>query len=188
MNFIKAFIMKRRSERSLRQLKALYATFAVLEKAEKGNLLWFDKKNRRLFIEEPFALVMMTKAKMWQNFLQNCFTWLYWRQCTEAWDSFILKEEMKAVRRMRKKETILNKRDVERIRYARRQEINMSDMEPPQVEPFEFFIIKSNSQAHPNAEDRTAVPGGEVLSVGSYNPQTGSVEMALWEDVQKFLK
>ena len=98
-NPIKRFLTWRRTKKNVKQLKVINDTFGALEKAERGGLIWFDQKNRRLFIEEPLAMLMMTSARMWQNFLQNCFTWLYWRQCSEAWDNFILKEEMKAVRR-----------------------------------------------------------------------------------------
>ena len=188
-NPIKRFLTWRRTRKNVKQLEVIKDTFGALEKAERGGLIWFDQKNRRLFIEEPLAMMMMTSARMWQNFLQNCFTWLYWRQCSEAWDNFILKEEMKAVRRTKKKTPVLTKRDVERIRYARRQEIAQGDMEPPRVEPFEFFVVRAaiTSQQTGQNDKAAQVPGGEIMAVGNYNPETEQVEMASWEDVKGFV-
>lgn len=188
-NPIKRFLSWRRTRKNVKQLEVIKDTFGALEKAERGGLIWFDQKNRRLFIEEPLAMLMMTSARMWQNFLQNCFTWLYWRQCSEAWDNFILKEEMKAVRRTKKKTPVLTKRDVERIRYARRQEITQGDMEPPRVEPFEFFVVRAaiTSQHTGQGDKAVQVPGGEIMAVGNYNPETEQVEMASWEDVKGFV-
>lgn len=188
-NPIKRFLTWCRTRKNVKQLEVIKDTFGALEKAERGGLIWFDQKNRRLFIEEPLAMLMMTSARMWQNFLQNCFTWLYWRQCSEAWDNFILKEEMKAVRRTKKKTPVLTKRDVERIRYARRQEIAQGDMEPPRVEPFEFFVVRAaiTSQQTGQNDKAAQVPGGEIMAVGNYNPETEQVEMASWEDVKGFV-
>ena len=126
---------------------------------------------------------------MWQNFLQNIFTWLYWRQSQEAWDAFILKEELSAVRRAKRRTPLLTKQDVERIRYARRQEIGMSDIEAPKVEPFEFFVIRTQlNDGFKTSKDASTIPGGEVLAVGNYEPQSGMVEMATWEEVRQFIQ
>ena len=185
MNVFKRIQQWRRSQKNVKQLSTLRETFNVLEKAEESGLIWYDQKNRRLFIEEPLATVLMASARMWKNFLQNSFTWLYWRQCSEAWESYIMKEELKAVRQVRKKTAVLTREDVERIRYARRQEIGIGDMEPPKVDAFEFFVVRASLKAEPAEK---SVPGGEVLGVGSYNPETERVEMASWEEVKAFLE
>lgn len=189
MNLMKKLMTWRRNKKDTKQLETLVTTFKAIGKAEGSGLIWFDQKNRRLFIEEPLAVLMMTNARMWKNFLQNCFTWLYWRQCSEAWDHFILKEEMKAVRRTRAKTPLLTKRDVERIRYARRQEITQGDMEPPRVEPFEFFVIRATVTQQQTEQKKATeqVPGGEIMAVGNYNPETEQVEMATWEEVKGFV-
>ena len=183
---IRKILMWYRTRKNMRLLSAVRSTFVVLQKVEESGLIWFNKKNRRLFIEEPMALMMMANANAWKNFMQNCFTWLYWRQCTEAWNKFILKEELNSVRRFRKKTAVLTKQDIERIRYARRQEIGQADMQPPKVEPFEFFIVNA-SLAEPDGA-KNAMAGGEILCVGSYNPETESLEMAAWEDVAAKMK
>lgn len=63
-------------------------------------------------------------------------------------------------------------------------------MEPPRVEPFEFFVVRAAVvQQQTGQNDKTAqVPGGEIMAVGNYNPETEKVEMASWEDVKGFVK
>lgn len=187
MNFFKAYFIRRRSKKSVQQLESLRRTFDILAKSENTGLVTFDAKHRYLYIEDSLAILMMRTPETWQNFMQNCFTWLYWRQCNEAWSQYIKDEELKAVRRVRRKTVTLSKKDVERIREARRKEIGMSDIEPPKVEPFEFFVVKTNARID-TKEKGKAVPGGEILSVGNYNPTTNRMEIALWEDVRKFYK
>ena len=85
----------------------------------------------------------------------------------------------------------MTRADIERVRRARRTEIGESDMEPPRVDPFEFFGVREkseNSEYSENSDSRKAVPGGEILAVGSYEPETERLEMAAWEDVSVFLR
>lgn len=189
-----------RSRKQLKQLHDIGSVFHTLNQLEKGGMLSFDNKNRRLFIEEPLALVMMAGGtEKWTNFIQNCFTWLYHRQCAEAWSKYILKEELDAVRVAGKQYTAMTRADVERVRRARRDEIAQGDMEPPKVEPFEFFVVRAVSNdaaAKPQptengesggADKRKAVPAGEILAVGHYEPETEQLELGAWEDVSLYL-
>ena len=50
-------------------------------------------------------------------------------------------------------------------------------MEPPKVEPFEFFIIPLSTE--------TKV---EPLAVGYYDPNTSQMDVAAWSDVAQLLK
>ena len=70
----------------------------------------------------------------------------------------------------------LSRADIERIRRARRAEIAQTDMEPPVIKEFDFFIIPETAEAHP-----------EPIAVGHYNPQTGEMEMETWERVRSLL-
>lgn len=190
----------RKSRKQLKQLNDIGSVFHALDQLEKGGMLSFDTKNRRLFIEEPLALVMMAGGtEKWTNFIQNCFTWLYHRQCAEAWSKYILKEELDAVRVASKQYTAMTRADVERVRRARRDEIAQGDMEPPKVEAFEFFVVRAVSNdavAKPQptengesggANKRKAVPAGEILAVGHYEPETEQLELGAWEDVSLYL-
>lgn len=87
------------------------------------------------------------------------------------------KEELSAVREALSKNPKPQRSDIDRIRWSRRQEIALSDMEPPKVEPFEFFIIPDSTEA--------AV---EPIAVGSYDPNTGQMEVAMWNEVKNLLE
>ena len=70
----------------------------------------------------------------------------------------------------------LTREDIERIRRARRAEISQTDMEPPVIKEFDFFIIPESTEAHP-----------EPIAVGHYDAQTGEMEMETWERVRSLL-
>lgn len=178
------FSKKKREEKTrLKELGGLVQNFASLEKLEKGGLLAFDVKSRRLFIEQPLAIIMLKNAESWQNFMRNVFHWLYYKQCQESWDRFFQTEELKAVREATKKYAMMTRADIERVKRTRREEIAVSDVKTPKVEPFEFFVIR---ETNATAESQPTVPGGEILAVGNFNPETESLEMATWEEVSKF--
>lgn len=97
------------------------------------------------------------------------------------------KEELAAVRKSlspgpspvregSKKRAGLTRDDIERIKQSRRAEIVASDMEPPKVQPFEFFIIPNSTEAKV-----------EPIAIGYYDPSTGEMEVATWEDVKAYL-
>ena len=201
MGIFKRLNQWRKSRKQLKQLHDIGSVFHALDAMEKGGMLSFDTRNRRLFIEEPLALIMMAGgAEKWTNFIQNCFTWLYHRQCTEAWKAYILKEELDAVRVATNKYTAMTRADIERVRRARRDEIAQGDIQPPKVEPFEFFVVRAVSLAKASASTepkptennendgkRQAVPAGEILAVGHYDPDTEQLEIGAWEDVSLYL-
>jgi hypothetical protein len=124
-----------------------------------------------MFIEQPLALLMMRKAERWQNFVQNLYLYTYYQQCQRAWQDYMIREELAAVRKAAKGGE-LSRYDVERIRRARREEIVQSDMEAPKVEGFEFFII---------------TPPTTLIAVGYYDPEKNAMEMAPWEEVAPYL-
>lgn len=179
------FSKKRREEKTrLKELGEFTRNFTSLEKLEKSGMLAFDVKSRRLFIEQPLVIIMMKDAESWQNFIMNVFHWLYYRQCQEAWDRFFQTEELKAVREATKKYAMMTRADIERVKRSRREEIAVSDVNAPKVLPFEFFVIKEVQAGAQHTGE--SVPGGKIIAVGSFNPETGVLEMATWEEVSKF--
>ena len=150
-----------------------------MERLQTSGLLSWDAKNRRLLIAEPLALIFMQTAEKWQAFLQNVYLYTYHRQCAEAWEQYMQKEELAAVRNVLNGKTTkqpnsqLSREDIDRIRRARRAEIVQSDMKPPKVEGFEFFIVQDSKDAEP-----------QVTVVGHFDPDTEQIDMALWEDVK----
>lgn len=141
-------------------------------------MLSFDHKAHRLFIAQPFAsLLMANGADGWINSIHAIYQYTYLRLSQQAWDEYMQKEELAAVREALSKNPKLQRNDIDRIRIARRQQIAISDMEPPKVEPFEFFIIPLST------EDKV-----EPLAVGYYDPNTAQMDVATWDDVAQLLK
>ena len=190
---------QRRKLREWRNLAQVYGTLELF--ADKGLLEW-NQKLRQLYIDSNLALLMMRDVDSWQHFIGGVYTWLYGRECNRAWDEFMDKEGLKAVReymaRLPKGKT-LSRQDIDRIREARRMEIAQSDMEAPKIEGFEFFIIAPPDLQH--SGDGSAVnaglsqtepspnqPVGKLISVGHYDPATDRMEMALWSDVAPLVK
>ena len=176
---------QRRKLREWRNLAQVYGTLELF--ADKGLLEW-NAKLRQLYIDSNLALLMMRDVDSWQHFIGGVYTWLYGRECNRAWDEFMDKEGLKAVReymaRMPKEKT-LSRQDIDRIREARRMEIAQSDMEPPKIEGFEFFIIAPPDLQADVPNDSVV---GKLISVGHYDPATDHMEMALWSDVAPLVK
>ena len=150
-------------------------------------------KNRRLLITEPLALIFMQTAEKWQAFIQNVYLYTYHQQCAEAWEQYMQKEELAAVREaMADRERVelsadgktqkqhspnMSREDIDRIRRARRAEIAQSDMPAPKIQPFEFFCVR-------DTKDKEA----QVVFVGHFDPDTDQIDMATWEDVQRLMQ
>lgn len=183
-NPFKAWQQKRQQKRAqrqqLQQLSELSTIFKTYDKMERGHLLHFDIKARRLFIEQPLAVVMMKDADTWTNFLKGVHLWQYDRECRHAWDLLMKREEMSAVRAAAKENASITRADIERIKRHRRNEVAMTEKEPPAVKPYEYFIIREDATTDKEAAG--------ILAVGHYSPETDYVEIATWDDVARFLK
>ena len=190
-NLIKRWHTRRQQRSKLRELSQFASVFMDLTRLQESGILAWDAHSRRLFIDSSLALVMMAKgADSWTCFLQNVYLWLYSRLCDQAWADFLQSEELKAVREYTSQLSTLNSQlkrsDIDRIREARRSEILLSDMEPPHVEPFEFFIVApptKDGSVPPMPTD----PVGHLIAVGHYDPETDHIEMASWDDVRPLL-
>lgn len=182
MSIFTYFSKKRREQRKkLKELKAFSSTFSTLDRLEQSGLLVWDQKQRRLFIAQSLAILMMKDAESWVNFVTNVFQWLYYQQAQEAWNAHFLKEELAAVRQASvgdNHETVqLCRPDIERIRLAARQQVAESDIEPPKVEPFEFFIVQDTTDA-----------AAKLIAVGYFDPETNATELAPWSEVEPLIK
>ena len=166
---------KREQRRKLKELRAFSSTFSTLDRLEQSGLLTFDAKSRRLFIAQSLALLMMRDAESWIALVQNVYLWLYYQQSQQAWNDHMLKEELAAVRRA--SGNPLSRADVERIRLAARQQVAESDIEPPKVEPFEFFIVQDTTDA-----------AARLIAVGYFDPETSDMELAPWSEVEPLIK
>lgn len=160
--------------------------FATLVQLEQSRLLLYDRKVRRLYIEHPLAAMMAKNETSWLHFMQNCWLWVSYREASEAWQRYILNEETKAVHRARKRFPKMTASDIDRVKRARRKEIGFSEVDPPKVDGFEFFIIRETTE--PKEDGGMAVPGGEVYAVGTYNADDDNWQSAPWEDVKRLLE
>jgi hypothetical protein len=184
--------LKRKSKENLRTLSQLAQQHRTIVTLQKAGLLAWNQRDRQLLISAPLAVLFMNSAERWTGFIQTLTLYEQYRLQSAAWAEYIQKEELKAVRRAMedgrskmedgKTPTIshqpsaLSREDVERIRRARRAEISQTDMEPPVIKEFDFFIIPETTEAHP-----------EPIAVGHYNAQTGEMEMETWERVRSLL-
>lgn len=182
MNPFTYFSKKRREQRcKLRELKAFASRFSTLDRLEQSGQITFDVKSRRLFITQSLALLMMKDAESWVSFVQNVYQWLYWQQAQDAWNAHFLKEELAAVRAAGadrgRQGAQLSRADVERIRLAARQQVAEGDIEPPKVEPFEFFIVQETTDA-----------AAKLIAVGYFDPETNDMELAPWSEISALVR
>lgn len=185
MKIFEKFRQRREEKRRIKELTTMASAFRTLDKIEASSLVFWDAKQRRLFIEQTLAAVMIRSAESWRAFINNCYLWLYYREAQQAWDDFILREELDAVRQAKKaaKGKVLSRQDIARIRLARRQEIAQSDMAAPKVKGFEFFVIRAASKI---VNGQSSIVN-DIVAVGHYDPETEQMELALWEEVRQFI-
>lgn len=183
MNILKQWRERRQQKRKQRETQQTLQMWALLEKLFDAGQISFDRKAHRLFITQPVASLLMSKgADAWVQSVHNIYNYVHFLQTQQAWDEYMQKEEMKAVRDAMQtanehQPSSISRSDIDRIRLARRQQIAFSDMEPPKVEPFEFFIIPLSTEAKV-----------EPLAVGYYDPNTGEMDVATWDEVAQLLK
>jgi hypothetical protein len=170
---------KRQQRRKLKELSNLSSVFSTISKLETTGLLIWSQKDRRLFIAQSLASLMLAKgAEAWTSFVQNIYLYHYFNQCSDAWQQYIQKEELAAVRKASEgSNPPLTRTDADRIRLAARQRIMLGDVEPPQVQLFEFFIIRETEQAKP-----------DLIAVGYFDPATSAQEIAPWSEVAPLLQ
>ena len=177
-NLLSKWKEHRKQKKAQKQQRSLLQTWQWLEKLFQSGMMSFDDKAHRLFITQPLAVVLMANgADGWVNSIHAIYQYTYWRTSQQAWDDYMQKEEVAAVRNALAQDAKLQRMDIDRIKWSRRQEIALSDMQPPKMEPFEFFII-------PNSTEGKVEP----LAVGYYDPNTEKMEVATWDEVKSLLK
>ena len=190
MNILKKWRERRQQKRKQRETQQTLQMWALLEKLFDAGQISFDRKAHRLFITQPVASLLMSRgADAWVQSVHNIYNYVHFLQTQQAWDEYMQKEELAAVRDAMQaakehqpsatshQPSSISRSDIDRIRLARRQQIAFSDMEPPKVEPFEFFIIPLSTEAKV-----------EPLAVGYYDPNTAQMDVATWDDVKALLK
>ena len=174
---------KKASKENLKWLQATAQQHQWLDQLRTSGLLQWDVVQRRLFIEADLAVLFMQSAERWTAFIHNTYQWLYYQLCQSQMEDFFHQEEIKAVREQLNNGAKLSREDIDRVRRNRRAEIVQSDIEPPKVEGFEFFIVRSDAVSTA-AEQAT----GRLIAVGHYDPVSQSMEIAPWEEIQPLLQ
>ena len=177
MNPFIYFSKKRREQRrKLKKLRQFSSVFSTLDRLEQSGLLIWDQKQRRLFISQSLFVLTARDAESFVAFTQNVYLWLTYQESQRLWNNHFLKEELAAVRKAsvgESHQTVqLSRDDVERIRRAARQQVAESDIEPPKVEPFEFFIVQETTDA-----------AAKLIAVGYFDPETNDMELAPWSEI-----
>lgn len=192
-NPIKTWLQKRQQKKASKQniqwLKSVAQQHQWLDQLRTAGLLQWDVVQRRLFIEADLAVLFLQSADRWTAFIHNTYQWLYFLECQRRTEDYMHQEELKAVREAIKAAdetddaTKLKRSDIDRIRRNRRAEIMQSDVPVPQVEGFEFFIVRSDAVS--TAADQAT---GRLIAVGHYDPATNDMDVAPWDDVAPLLQ
>ena len=177
-NLLSRWKQHRKQKKAQKQQRDRLQTWQWLEQLFQCGMLSFDDKAHRLFIAQPMAVLMLANgADGWVNSVHAIYQYTHWRKAQQSWEEYMQTEELAAVRKALAKNSKLQRMDIDRIKWSRRQEIALSDMQPPKVHPFEFFII-------PNSTEAVVEP----LAVGLYDPNTEKMEVATWDEVKALLK
>lgn len=186
--FSRSYRQQRRQQRdTLRTLR----TYGWIEHLFQTGLLSFDRQQHRLFITQSLAYLLMQRgADAWVNAVHHIYNYTHLTAYQQACADYIQREELAAVRRAvtapdgfvtvpeasASGKHPLSRADIDRIRRARCMELTQHDMPDVKVEPFEFFIIPD-----------TTAPKVEPLAIGHYDPATGHMDIASWNDVKQLL-
>ena len=183
MNIFSFFTRRRKERNALADVKHFSSAFAHLNSLRDSGLLLWQERNRRLFIMQPLAIIMMRNADSWRNFLTNCYLWQSYALMLEAHEHAITRLEGEAIREAKKQFVVLTKADMERIRRSVRDEYEASNT-PAKIEPFDFYVIADNPHPIPRTEEQDAEQRGDITLVGSFNPETGQLEQVPWKELR----
>ena len=183
MSFLSFFRRKKRERNALASVKNYASAFAYLNTLRDSGLLLWQERNRRLFIMQPLAILMMRNAESWRNFLTNCYLWQSYALMLEAHEHAIHRLEGKAIREAKKQYAVLTKADTERIRRGVREQYEASNA-PAKIEAFEFYVIADNPHPIPRTEEQDAEQRGDITLVGVFNPDTQQLEQVPWDEVR----
>ena len=183
MNIFSFFTRRRKERTALASVKNYASAFAYLNTLRDSGLLLWQERNRRLFIMQPLAIIMMRNAESWRNFLTNCYLWQSYNLMLEAHEHTITRLEGEALRKAKRQYAVLTKADMERIRRSVRDEYEASNT-PAKIEAFDFYVIADNPHPIPRTEEQDAEQRGDITLVGVFNPETQQLEQVPWKDLR----
>lgn len=179
MNIIRKWRERRQNKQKKRELTRIASVFSSIKQLVEKHLVQWDATKKRLYIAQPMAVIMLAKGhEAWCNFLQNLYIYRVYCQQQEAWENYVTQRQQEAVRKRMSTGIAMHPGEVDRIRRAVRERIKPDAVPVPPVEAFDFVIITDHPQG-----DKQAI----VTFVGEYNPDTGHIDMAAWDDVKMAL-
>ncbi len=169
----------RRQRAVLKGLRHTASVFGIIATLQQKGLLRWSEKDRRLYIAEPLALVMLGRGgEAWRSFLTNVYLHVTNEQLNRLWQQHITDETRVAVQARKATGKPILPGELDSIRRAVRDGLQSDAVPLPKVEPFEFFVV---------ADDVEGGVQATVTYVGDYNPDTENFQMAAWEDVKAAL-
>ena len=183
MNIFSFFPRRRKERTALASVKNYASAFGHLNSLRDCGLLLWQERNRRLFIMQPLAIIMMRNEESWRNFLTNCYLWQSYNLMLEAHEHAIHRLESEAIRKAKRQYAVLTKADTERIRRSVRDEYEASNT-PAKIEPFEFYVIADNKNPIPRNEEQDAEQRGDITLVGYFDPDTQQLEQVPWKELR----
>ena len=176
MNIFKKWREYRAAKRKKKELRQTSRVFGHIEQLTKSHMLIWELKDRRLFIAQPLAMVMLSRGtEAWRNFLNNVYLYHVFCLQQQQWDQYVLDLQRKAVAERVASGIKVKPGELDRIRRAVRDGINKDGVSLPPIEAFDFYIIADNASGDAQAE---------ITFVGEYNPETRLFDMASWEEVK----
>lgn len=145
--------------------------FSLLDRMEECGLLRWEAEARRLTVDYDLAALMMRRRDGWRHFLDNIRLWKTQRLTEDAWNTLFLREEMKSVRRAKRKTARLEKSDIIRIRQRRREEIGFESLTPPRIEKMEVYVAGRSAE------------GEERIYAACLYCEDGELTMADYNDI-----
>ena len=140
----------------------------------KRGMLFIDMENRKVVISDTLSSLFITDERRWEGFLGNVQAWFLYTASQMSWNRYFTKVELEAVRKARQQYASLTRLQEQTIRNQARSEVDLTCVEPPTLQPFDFVISTDISDG---SEPRAIV-------VGRYDARTGC-SMVPYEDLPK---
>lgn len=129
----------------------------------KRGLLFIDMDGRKVVISDTLSSLFIGDSSRWEGFLGNVQAWFIYTASQMAWNRYFTKIELDAVRKAREQYAVLTRLKEQTIRERARAEVDITQVEPPQLQPFDFVISTDISDG--------SKP--QVIVVGHYDARSG---------------
>ena len=169
----------------MRESAKVLEAFAIIEDFSRGNLIFWQVKNRMLLIREPLALFELgLGADKFKDFLKTVCDWQNFKLISEAYEQKRIEIEAAAVRKAQEERGApLSDADVLCIRQHARSSMEQIPLEqlPNLIREFDILIIRESATTVDSATEEN----GQLLAIGHYDGE--KLEMAMYDDVKSSL-